>query len=346
MLILMPVIVLLMTAGFEKKPVEIIWQESAFNDLLEMRIEQPLMLEFYTDWCNWCKKLEAETFTDSRVIEYVNQNFTLKRINGEVGEGIDIVNEYTLLGYPTIIFVSGDGKEIDRITGYRPPDVFIEEISRIKENKYTVSDINSRLKNDPSNIELWNKLAEKYEERQDFGSAVDVWETLHEIDSGVTELAEYKIVENNSALERDSQGLKDFINSHEGSEYAEQAFRKILSIHRKDKNKASEAAVYLEFIKYMEDHGNVSPSLYNSYAWRMSQLEMNLENAIIIVEKGIALVDAEDVETLVGIMDTKAEVFWKMGRIAEAVTVIDECIKLQPEDTYLQEQRAKFLAES
>jgi thioredoxin-related protein len=276
-LMLIPVTVLLMMAGCEKKPAEIIWQDSSFYNLLEMKIEHPIMLDFYTDWCSWCKRLEAETFTDNRIIEYVNQNFTSKRINGEIGEGIDIVNEYTLLGYPTIIFVAGDGTEIDRITGYLPPDDFIEEISRINENKYTISDIRNRLEDDPTDIHLWNKLADKYEERQDFRTAVDVWETLAEIDTGITELAEYKIVENRSVLERTPQGLKDYIYSHENSEYNEQAFRKIISIHRKEKNKESEAAEYLNFVEYMEDHGKASSGLYNSYAWRMGQLETSLE---------------------------------------------------------------------
>jgi thioredoxin-related protein len=343
---LVPVIIILLMTGCEKKPTEIIWQDSSFNNLLEMRTEQPIMLEFYTDWCNWCKKLEAETFTDSRVIEYVNQNFTSKRINGEVEEGIGIVNEYTLLGYPTLIFISSDGTEIDRITGYRPADAFFEEISRINENKYTISDIRVRLKNDPADVDLWNKLADKYEERQDFKSAAEVWETLAEINPEITELAEYKIVENHSAIEQDPQRLRSFIDSHDGSEYTDQAFRKILSIHRKNENKESEAAVYLEFIEYMEDHGKASSRLYNSYAWRMGQLEIHLENAITMVEKGITLIDAEDIETLAGVMDTKAEVLWKMGRIEEAVAVINECIRLQPEYTYLQEQKTKFLAGS
>ena len=77
----------------------------------------------------------------------------------------------------------------------------------------------------------------------------------------------------------------------------------------------------------------------------MTQLELNLENALERVSQGIDLFTEEDnPREIAQIMDTKAEVLWKLDRIDDAVLVMDECIGLQPEDEYYKEQKAKFLA--
>ena len=49
-------------------------------------------------------------------------------------------------------------------------------------------------------------------------------------------------------------------------------------------------------------------------------------------EKGIA-----------NIIDTKAEILWKMGKTSEAIEVINEAILYDPTNTYYQEQKNKFI---
>ena len=44
---------------------------------------KPIMIDVYTDWCGWCKKMDATTFTDSDVIAYVNENFHAAKFNAE-----------------------------------------------------------------------------------------------------------------------------------------------------------------------------------------------------------------------------------------------------------------------
>ncbi len=40
-------------------------------------------MDMYTDWCGWCKKMEASTFTNPDVIKYLNDNFYCVRFNAE-----------------------------------------------------------------------------------------------------------------------------------------------------------------------------------------------------------------------------------------------------------------------
>jgi tetratricopeptide (TPR) repeat protein len=87
-----------------------------------------------------------------------------------------------------------------------------------------------------------------------------------------------------------------------------------------------------------------TPGFLNGYAWRMTQLELNLSNALERIDQAIGMFDENyDNKDRAQIKDTRAEVLWKLNRIDDAVAEIDECIVLQPEDNYYQEQKAKFL---
>jgi tetratricopeptide (TPR) repeat protein len=266
-----------------------------------------------------------------------------KKVHGRQGEGIDLVERYTLRGYPTVIFLEPDGAEIDRITGYRPPDKFYAEMIRIADNKGTVADMKQIILADPENVLLWNQLAEKFEERGDLDSALEVWATISDLKSELSNLAEYKIIELSAIINSESDGLRNYISENIESEFVTNAFEMLLRIERNAEIPESEAKTYLEYLEYQEGILDVSSNLYNGFAWRMTQLELNLELALIYVDKGIALVPAGEKASLAGIMDTKAEVLWKLDKIEEAVATIDECINLQPDNNYFKDQRAKFL---
>ena len=42
-----------------------------------------ILVDFYTDWCGYCKKMEAETYSDEKVIKYLNDKFILIKLNPE-----------------------------------------------------------------------------------------------------------------------------------------------------------------------------------------------------------------------------------------------------------------------
>ena len=89
---------------------------------------------------------------------------------------------------------------------------------------------------------------------------------------------------------------------------------------------------------------SASSGLLNSYAWRMTELELNLEDALTKIRRAVDLAREEGAETLAQLWDTEAEVLWKLGHVEEAVMLIERCITLQPDDSYYQEQKAKFHA--
>lgn len=258
-------------------------------------------------------------------------------------EGKALIEQYKISGFPSVVFVDSAGEEIDRIIGYLPPDKFLSEIQRIQSGENTIPDLFNRATENPEDFNIWKLLAQKYEDRGDLPSAVEVWESIAEANIGDPLLVNYKLVELYAQINKDVSGLENFVANNLDSEFTPYAFRNIINIQRRQKDVDAESKTWIKFINYMELKENQTAGFYNSFAWRMSELDKKLDLALNKIRLGIDMVSEDDSSSLAGFMDTEAEVLWKMGNIDDAVEVIDKCIDLQPNDKYFKDQKAKFL---
>ncbi len=55
---------------------------------LQDSIPKPVMIDMYTDWCGWCKKMDAETFSNPDLAAYINANFYPVKFNAETTDTI------------------------------------------------------------------------------------------------------------------------------------------------------------------------------------------------------------------------------------------------------------------
>jgi len=122
---------------------------------------QNLVIDFYTDWCRWCKVLDSATYTDSAVIA-LSKTMVFTKINAE--EDTLTAQEYSISGYPTIVIAKSDGTEIDRIGGYLPPEPFLETIENYLQDKETLADYLRRADTNAT-TEVNFALGEKYSSR-------------------------------------------------------------------------------------------------------------------------------------------------------------------------------------
>ena len=96
----------------------------------------------------------------------------------------------------------------------------------------------------------------------------------------------------------------------------------------------------IDWNKYIDQFNN-SYSFLNSYSWRMAEVNKNLDDALLKINYALNLVD-KGVTQYPNILDTKAEVLWKLGETDKAIKIIDEAINLEPNSQYYRNQKEKF----
>ncbi len=96
--------------------------------------QQPVMLDFYADWCVSCKEMEAFTFQDPEV-QRTLASFLLIQADVTANDEDDkaLLKQLGLFGPPAIIFYSHDGKEIEghRVVGYLKAEDFISHLQQM-----------------------------------------------------------------------------------------------------------------------------------------------------------------------------------------------------------------------
>jgi len=91
---------------------------------------KPIMVEFYTDWCGWCKRLERDTFSDAKVQQAL-ESFIPVKLNAE-REGRELATRLGVRAYPTVVFFDSRGQELGRIPGYMSAEPFLEELGDVR----------------------------------------------------------------------------------------------------------------------------------------------------------------------------------------------------------------------
>jgi thiol:disulfide interchange protein len=88
-----------------------------------------VMVDFYTDWCGWCRRLDETTYADADV-QHALRGLVPVKLDAEK-DGRRAARRYRVQGYPTIVFLDAGGAEVGRIPGYLPPKPFLEELQDI-----------------------------------------------------------------------------------------------------------------------------------------------------------------------------------------------------------------------
>lgn len=93
-----------------------------------------VMLNFYADWCRYCKKMDKETFADPAVISYVNRHFVPIKINSDKEK--KLAASFRVNSLPATFFISEDGAKIGRLPGFVPPQNMLVLLKYIGSNSY------------------------------------------------------------------------------------------------------------------------------------------------------------------------------------------------------------------
>ena len=259
--------------------------------------------------------------------------------NEEIGN--QYFKQYNCQGVPHLLFVDSTGEEVDRIIGYLPPTEYLLRIEDIALKRNTLSDYLVQYKNGTENAAIIAGIAMKYEDRKENDKAAKFYFILindypdpssEYYKQGKFFLASYEFINGND------NALKNYVIDTPDSTFHFDAYRKMVFYYADTEQREKELAAYRDMLLLFPD----DPSALNSYAWRMAEIETNLEDALEKVRKAV-VITADDPDRQAGIIDTEAEVLWKMNRYNEAIEAIERSISIDPENQYFKDQKEKFI---
>jgi thioredoxin-related protein len=104
-----------------------------------------ILIDVYTDWCKWCKKMDSDVYSDKEIVSYLEENFISVKLDGEGHSLMDykhqnlteaeITKLFGINSYPTTVFFKANGDHISSIPGYFPAHEFMNILTNICKNR-------------------------------------------------------------------------------------------------------------------------------------------------------------------------------------------------------------------
>jgi thiol:disulfide interchange protein len=102
-------------------PTSINWQKDLDKALNIAKANHgKVIVDVYTDWCGWCKKMDQTIYTDPKIIALSKKHVFLKLNAEDGGQGQRFAGRMDVDGYPTTIILDENGRSLNSVAGYPP----------------------------------------------------------------------------------------------------------------------------------------------------------------------------------------------------------------------------------
>jgi len=259
-----------------------------------------LMVDVLTDWCKWCVELDNKVYSNPKVAEFANANQINYKIDAEKDEGVEFAKKYKINGYPTVLFLDGDGNEIDRVYGYYPAKDFYEMMVDYNKGVNTFSSLTAELENDPNDILANLKIADKYIALGQTDDAKKHLDKIIEVDpqnlSGKEDDAKYKLA-SISDKETIIPNLEAFIKENPQSDMLKDAYIALAESYYYVKEDVPDAEITYKLLlsNYPDDpYVNLSYGQYlNQRAYALMKEgkdDEDFKNGLVVIELALPFV--------------------------------------------------------
>lgn len=155
--ILAPLLLLLSFSALAQKDSKIEWIsiEEAFAKT--SKNPKKIIIDVYTDWCGWCKRMDATTFSDPTIAAYITEHFYAVKLDAERTDTVTVGNQTFVnenperkrnphnmaialmqgkMSYPTIVYLDETFNIIQAVPGYQTPETIEPILHFLNEDNY------------------------------------------------------------------------------------------------------------------------------------------------------------------------------------------------------------------
>jgi thioredoxin-related protein len=133
---------------------EIHWMSFPQAVALNKANPKKIFIDVYTQWCGWCKRMDASTYKDTSVIKYMNEKFYAVKLDAETKDTIRLddkvfvfkpeykANEIAIallnqqMSYPTSVYLDEQFSMLGPSPGYQTSEQLLPQLKYFAENIY------------------------------------------------------------------------------------------------------------------------------------------------------------------------------------------------------------------
>ncbi len=93
--------------------------------------EKLIFVDAYASWCGPCKRMASQVFPQEKVGSFFNANFVNLKIDMEKPENAEFAGKYPVSAYPTLMFLDGTGKVVQKAVGGKDADQLLEFAQKV-----------------------------------------------------------------------------------------------------------------------------------------------------------------------------------------------------------------------
>jgi len=328
---------------------DVSFSKGSYQEMLDLAKQQNkiVMIDFITDWCKWCVETDRKVYTNPEVAAYANEHQINWKIDAEKGEGPELAKKYSVKGYPTIVFTSADGTEIDRIYGYLPAPQFLQRMKDYNNGINTLSAIQKMLAANSEDAVANYLMADKISSNGVEGDAkVYLQKTISNDPSnekGYTDDAKFML----AYLNQDPVALKAAIAEYPESEKVKEGYLNLASYYA-EKSDFENADLYFQtaFDKYGKNDFDLMQT-YGGYLLNRGYIVMKDSLATDKQRQEAIVKLTECIEYVSGTVNEASanyimsELYFQMANLDKANEHIDRAIVIYDKKAY-RDQKEKI----
>lgn len=309
------------------------WQPGTLDEALTRAraANKYVLVDVFATWCGPCHEMDDKVYARDDVARAIDGAWLPLKRDGERGEGEALAANYHVVGYPTLLLLDANGKEIDRLMGYLQPKELMAQLDQLRKGHGTLADLEKRLAATPKDEALRLEVGTRHAMRGD-ARAVEELNGVGTAAALLT-LGKYYYLRGQKDYVKAEATLRELTRKFPSSEEAGQvAYNLALALQGQKRIKEMRPMLDAWLAAAPKD-----VSRYNSYAWLCFKQDWERTRGIEVAKLGLEVEPKEH-----GLWDTLGELYFVTGKAEEARKAEERALAIKPNDAYYTAQLRRF----